>query len=93
MEDNFDATFKAKVVIESLKNKKTTSQISIKYNVPEHLIEEWKQFFMDELPSVFSRKRKNVPKNENEMIEALQKKIQQLNIEVEWLRERFKSNK
>ena len=49
-----DSVFKAKVVIEAVKEEKTISQIGSEYGVHPNQIGQWKKQVLEELPLFFS---------------------------------------
>ncbi|NLG17637.1 MAG: transposase [Fibrobacter sp.] len=55
---NHDGAFKARVAIEAVKVEKTIAQLSGEYVVHPNQIRQWRQRLLDELPGVFSGRRK-----------------------------------
>jgi len=85
---NHSAAFKAKVALEAIKKEKTIAQLSSEYGVHPNQITQWRKRLLDEIPDIFSRRRK---KKENEA-EALQselyRQIGQLKVELDWLKKK-----
>ena len=52
---HFDGKFKTKVVIESLRERKTLSEICKEYDLHPNQISDWKKMVLDELPQLFER--------------------------------------
>ena len=50
---NYDSNFKARVVLEVLKNQRTIAEIASEYGVHANQITKWKRQVLDELPSIF----------------------------------------
>ena len=51
----FDGKFKTKVVIETLRERKTLSEICKEYDLHPNQITDWKKLVIDQLPSLFER--------------------------------------
>ncbi|MDI6808365.1 MAG: transposase, partial [Candidatus Eisenbacteria bacterium] len=62
MKRNHDAAFKAKVALEAVKGEKTIAQIASEYGVHPNQIGQWKKRVLEDLPSIFSDKRKREEK-------------------------------
>ncbi len=54
----FTADFKAKVLIEALKERMTLSELSEQYEIYPNQIQKWKQEFVSWLTGVFETKKK-----------------------------------
>lgn len=57
MRKRYDAKFKAKVVLEALREQDTLEEIGSKYGIHPNQITQWKKTFLKNLPEVFSRKK------------------------------------
>jgi transposase len=55
---NHSASFKAKVALEAVKMEKTIAQLSSDFGVHPNQIAQWRRRLLDEIPDIFSRKRK-----------------------------------
>ena len=82
------AAFKAKVAVETIKQEKTVSQLSGQYGVHPNQIRIWKKKVMEELPGIFSRKRRTEDKKQDELISELYRQIGQLKVELDWLKKK-----
>ena len=82
------AAFKAKVAVETIKQEKTVSQLSGQYGVHPNQIRVWKKKVMEELPGIFSRKRRVEDKKQDEPVSELYRQIGQLKVEVDWLKKK-----
>jgi transposase len=83
-----DAAFKARVAQEALKEEKTMAQLSSEFGVHVNQIRQWRQKLLDELPSLFSDRRKKKDKEGEELLSELYRQIGQLNVELEWLKKK-----
>lgn len=88
MRKRYDATFKAKVVLEALREQGTSAEIASKYGIHPNQITQWKKTFLKNLPEVFSKKKSDetdiLKKRESE----LYRQIGQLKYEVDWLKKK-----
>ena len=89
---NFDAAFKAKVVLEALKEQKTMSQLAAKFDVHPNQISTWKKEFLQNSAKVFdgnmvdSGDISDMEKKQDE----LHKQIGQQTMEIEFLKKNLK---
>ena len=90
MRKTFDAKTKFMVVVELLKWRKTTAQITAEYGVHATQQANWKQEFMKWGAKIFSGdKRKKENRDEQRKIEQLERKVGQYAIEVDWLQKKI----
>lgn len=88
---SFDDNFKARVALEAIKGEKTISELAGLYEVHPNLIRQWKKHLLENVGSVFSRKKKDPEITEKEKLtEQLYKKIGQQNIELDFLKKKYK---
>ena len=85
---NHGAAFKAKVALEAVKGEKTIAQISSEYGVHPNQISQWKKKLLEELPELFSEKRRSREVNKEELEAELYRQIGQLKVELEWLKKK-----
>jgi transposase-like protein len=88
MRRSHDGAFKARVALESLKGEKTMAQISSEYGVHPNQIRQWRQRVLDELPDVFSDRRRKQDQEGEEMTSELYRQIGQLKVELEWVKKK-----
>jgi transposase-like protein len=80
--------FKTKVVLESLKNQMTLSELSQKYDLYPGLIQKWKTTFLSSASSVFESP--SVKKSDNSKeTDRLYQQIGRLQMENEWLKKKL----
>jgi putative transposase len=90
---NYDSKFKAKIVMEVLKNEKTVNQIAAEYNIPPKNIINWKKIFKDNFELIFNKDnavseyKEKVRQTETEK-DNLYRKIGELATENEWLKKK-----
>lgn len=88
MRKKLDAAFKAKVALEVVRGEKTTSQIASEYGVHPNQIGQWKKRLLEELPSLFSDRRKREEKEGVAETDELYRQIGQLKVELDWLKKK-----
>jgi len=76
MRKSYDAAFKARVALEAVKGEKTIAQLSSEYSVHVNQISQWQKRLLQELPDIFSERRK---KNEDET-EEMKEKLGQMHV-------------
>ncbi len=86
MRNQHNAAFKAKVALEAVKGEKTISQLSSEYGIHPNQIGQWKKRLLEELPVLFSDKRKKDERDRDELEDELYRQIGQLKVELEWLK-------
>jgi len=85
----FGADFKAKVVIEALKERITIEQLAKKYELHPNQITTWKKEFLVNAALAFSGESEK-PKNEKDPeIDKLYAQIGQLTVENTWLKKKL----
>jgi len=87
---NYDAAFKGKLALESLKELRTLNEIATEYGVHPSVIGKWKKQLLDSIPLIFSQEihQNNTTKEYEELIAMLYQKIGQLEVELEWLKKK-----
>jgi transposase-like protein len=90
----FTADFKAKVVIESLKEKNTIEEIARKYELHPNQIALWKKEFLSKAANVFdSEEDHSADKKQQEaLLDKLYNQIGKQNVEIEWLKKKYYKN-
>lgn len=88
MRKGHDAAFKARVALEALKQEKTLAQLSSEFGVHANQIRQWRQKLLEEVPTLFSDRRKKTDQDNEELVAELYRQIGQLKVEVDWLKKK-----
>jgi len=88
MRKSHDAAFKARVALEGLKEEKTLAQLSSEFGVHSNQIRQWRQKLLEEVPTLFSDRRKKNDQDNEELVAELYRQIGQLKVEVDWLKKK-----
>lgn len=86
----YDDNYKARVALEAIKGEKTISEIASKYEVHPNQIITWKKQLLENVSSLFSRKKDPEIEELKTLLEELYKKIGKQNIELEFLKKKYK---
>lgn len=80
-------SFKAKVALDAVRDEQTSAELASHYQIHPGLIRNWKTILVKGAPDLFAGKG---PKDQDqtELIDALYKKIGQLEIELDWLKKK-----
>lgn len=85
----FSNQFKAKVVLESLKENKTTAQICSEFGIHSSRVSEWRKIIKQNMANLFSEKKYSLKQEHEKQIENLFKNIGKLQVENEWLKKKL----
>jgi len=87
----FSAEFKAKVVLEDLKERNTVEELAKKYEVHPNQIHTWKKEFLNNASLVFSSGDRQMEdkKRQEEEREKLYAQIGQQKVEIDWLKKKL----
>ena len=87
----FSADFKAKVVLEALKERSTIEELARKYELHPNQIHMWKKEFISKASSVFSSGENLLEdkKHQEEEREKLYAQIGQQKVEIDWLKKKL----
>jgi len=90
MKKTYTADFKAKVVLELLREELTIGQLSSKYEVHPTQLNRWRKAVIDGLPELLSdnRKRDTVLKEHEEEVKELYAQIGELTSKLNWLKKK-----
>ena len=84
----FTSDFKAKVVLEVLRQEKTLTQIASYHNLHPQLLQTWKQAFLAAAPHVFDQ-QKGIEKPPADQTAPLYEQIGRLQMELSWLKKKL----
>ena len=86
----FDDNFKARVTLEAIKGERTISEIAGQFEVHPNQIIKWKKQLLENVSSLFSKKKDPEIEELKNLMEELYKKIGEQNIELEFLKKKYK---
>ena len=78
MRKSYNATFRAKVALESVKGEKTLAELSSEFSVHPNQIRNWRKQLLEMLPDLFTDRRKKRDKDQEELISELYRQIGQM---------------
>ncbi len=82
----YTPSFKAKVVLESIRDKKTSAELADWYQVHPVQIRNWKVIATRRMPDLFSSHKKYDNLEKDKQIQNLNRQVDQLQRELNWLR-------
>ena len=87
----FSAEFKAKVVLEAIKERSTVEELAKKYELHPNQIHMWKKEFLNKASIVFSsgESMSEDKKHQEEVLEKLYAQIGQQKVEIDWLKKKL----
>jgi len=85
----FSSEFKAKVVLEALKERSTIEELARKYELHPTRINLWKKEAVSNLSSVFGKGTEGEKQEQEEQIDKLYSQIGQLKVENDFLKKRL----
>ena len=83
------ADFKAKVVLEALKETATLTELASKYEVHPTQITKWRKQFLESVPGVFGGAGERREKDVEAEKDRLLRKVGQLQMEIDWLKKKL----
>lgn len=85
----FSADFKAKVVLESFKERSTIEELSRKYEIHPSMINNWKREAVANMASIFSSDKSEGQAEIEQQTEKLYAQIGQLKVENDFLKKKL----
>lgn len=80
---------KARVAIEALRERRTTSEIASKYSVHPSQVSRWKQEAVKRLPEIFESGLARGEWVDENLVSSLYQQIGKLQMEVDWLKKKL----
>ena len=90
--NRYTKEFKAKVVLEILREEESLNQIAGKYELNPQMLSQWKREFVDHAAEVFDHKKGNETKLKKDLAEKedrYQKIVGQMSYEISWLKKKI----
>ncbi|WXJ84177.1 hypothetical protein MTBGP_09670 [Moorella thermoacetica] len=87
----YPTDFKAKVVLEILKEEKSVSQLSSEYGIHPSILNRWRNMVIEKLPSFFTDEQKNlenIKAQYEKQIQDLYAEVGRLTTELTWLKKK-----
>jgi len=90
MRKTYTTAFKAKVVLEVLREEQTLSQIAGKYEIHPNQITRWRKAVVEGIPELLEdrRKKENEDKENRELVQELYGQIGELSAKLNWLKKK-----
>jgi len=91
MKKNHTPEFKAKIVLEALREEKLVNQIASENEIHPNMVSKWKTEAISGLPSLFRKDATEIEKlkaSYESKIEELYKQIGRLTTDLEWLKKK-----
>ena len=82
------AAFKKKVAVEALKGDRTINEIAKEYGVHPVQVCQWKKTLIDGAEALFGKRNRKIADTKVERA-ALERKVGQLVIEIDWLKKKL----
>jgi putative transposase len=90
---NYEENYKTKVVLETLKEQKTLTQLSSEFGLHVNQISDWKKQVITGLPSLFGAKKDSLTEDiQEELTAPLYQQIGQLKVEVDFLKKKLRKS-
>ena len=80
---------KARIALESIREKMTLTEIASKYKVHPNQISKWKKQLIENLPELFSNGKNNKSTEMENQMDELYKEIGKLKVENEFLKKTY----
>ncbi|MBD3887236.1 hypothetical protein IFO70_37235 [Phormidium tenue FACHB-886] len=71
-----------------MKGNKTINELASQFEVHPNQITQWKKQVLEEVPQIFSTRRAQAQKGQEELTASLYQQIGQLQVELDWLKKK-----
>lgn len=90
MKKHYTAAFKAKLVLELLKEEKTLSQLASEQQVHPNQLRQWRDLVLKQMDSLFDKKSQTADliAAQDQMVEELYAEIGKLTAQLSWLKKK-----
>jgi putative transposase len=88
----FDASLKAKIALEALRELRTVSEIAKQYRVHPNQVTLWKKQLVAQAAEVFESPGAKAAKSDEPQAGELYEQIGRLKVELEWLKKKVAEN-
>jgi putative transposase len=88
MRKTHGAAFKARVALAAVKGEKTLAHLSSEVGVHANQIRQWRKQLLEELPRIFSDRRRKEDREREDLVSELYQQIGQLKVELDWLKKK-----
>ena len=90
MRKTYTTAFKAKVILELLREEQTLSQIAGKYGIHPNQLVRWRKAVIEGMPELLEDKRKKESENKEirELVQELYAQIGELTAKLNWLKKK-----
>ncbi len=88
MRKNYSGNFKTKVAVAMIREQDTVAELAKKFELHRTLMTRWKKEAIEGLPEIFTRKKKRLKKDDENLINELYQQIGQLKVENDWLKKK-----
>ena len=82
------AELKAKVAIAAIKGERTANEIATMFGVHPSVIAKWKKQGMEEFAQIFTNRRSENVRAQEDLTATLYQQIGQLKVELDWLKKK-----
>jgi putative transposase len=83
----YTPSFKAKVVLEAIRDKKTSAELADRYKIHPVQVRNWKVIATRRMPDLFTNRKKDDDQEKERQIQSLNRQVDQLQKELNWLRQ------
>ena len=86
---SYSAEYKAKIVLEAIKGRKTINELAAEHGIHPNQISQWRTQLLEAAPSIFSERGSQRQKAAEDLQAHLYQQIGQLKVELDWLKKKL----